>query len=56
MKTPEVVFIGEAAVTNKNGAFYVLAINTNTDDIELELSPQEIVPFKYDLEGEEYFD
>ena len=47
IKTTEGVLIGEAAVTNLNGICHVFAINTTDNDLEIELPPQEIIPFEY---------
>ena len=47
IKATEGVLISEAAVPNSNGICHLFAINTTDDDIEVELSQQEIIPFKY---------
>ena len=47
IKTTEGVLVGEAAVTNSNGICHVFAINTTDDDLEIEIPPQEIIPFEY---------
>ena len=46
MKTTKGVLIGEAAATISSGICHVFAIKT-TDDITVELPPQEIIPFEY---------
>ena len=49
------MLIGEAAVINLNGICHVFAINTTDNDIEIELPPQEIIPFEYyKLTGEDF--
>ena len=49
------VLIGEAAVTNSNGICHVFAINTTDNDLEIEVPPQEIIPFEYyKLPGEDF--
>ena len=47
IKNTEGVLIGEAAVTNLNGICHVFVINNTDNDIEVELPPQEIIPFEY---------
>lgn len=50
------IYIGEAAVSVDNGACHVLAINTLDWDAEVEIPPQEILPFQYHNFPEEYDD
>ena len=55
IKTTEGVLMGEVAVTNSNGIRHVFAINTADNDLEIERSPQEIIPFEYyKLPGEDF--
>ena len=55
IETTEDVLVGEAAVTNLNGICDVFAINTTDNDLEIELPPQEIIPFEYyNLPGEDF--
>ncbi|XP_046141430.1 uncharacterized protein LOC123987739 [Osmia bicornis bicornis] len=46
IKTPEQVYIGEAAVCNHDGICYVLATNTGEDEIEIDIEPQRIHPYE----------
>lgn len=41
----ENVFIGNAAVSNENGRFYVMAYNVGYEDIDIQIAPQNIQPF-----------
>ena len=50
------MLIGEAAVTNLNGICNVFVINTTDHDFEIELPPQEIIPFEYYKFPREDFD
>ena len=47
IKTTEGVLVGEAAVTNTNGICHVLAINTTEKALNIEIPPQELIPFEY---------
>ena len=47
IKTTEGLFIGEATASNQNGNCHVYVINNTKEDLELELPPQELIPFKY---------
>ena len=49
------MLVGEAAVTNSNGICHALAVNTTDNVLEIELSPQEIIIFKYYKLPGEYF-
>ena len=42
LETPTNVFIGNALVTNFNNTCCVYAINSNKEDIDLEIPPQEV--------------
>ena len=44
---PEGLYISEAAVTAQDGKCHVLAINTTEQDIECNVSPQEMIPFDF---------
>ena len=53
IKTTDGILIGEAVVTNSNGICHVYAINTTTEDFEVEIPSQELIPFDYyELRGE----
>ena len=55
IKTTEGVLIAEAAVTNLNRICHVFAINTTDNDLEIEVPPQEIIPFEcYKFPGEHF--
>ena len=52
---PIAVIRGEAAVTNLNGICHVFAINTTDNDLDIELTSEEIIPFGYyKLPGEDF--
>ncbi|XP_076546690.1 uncharacterized protein LOC143305763 [Osmia lignaria lignaria] len=45
LKTSENIYIGEAAVYNRDGICYALATNTGEDDVDIEIEPQYIHPY-----------
>ncbi|CAK9834654.1 Retrovirus-related Pol polyprotein from transposon 17.6 [Anthophora retusa] len=45
VKTPDKVYVGEAAVYNHDGTCHVLATNTRDVDVEFELEPQHLEPY-----------
>ena len=47
MEAPNGVYIGEGLVTNNEGTIHTYAYNTTEDELELEIQPQEIIPFEY---------
>ena len=53
--TPQGVYIGEAAVTNDSGCCFVMAINTSSHEVDMEISPQQLQPFYVDM-SEDFFD
>lgn len=55
IQAPEHVFIGNAAVTNRNGKCFIMAINASEEDVELEIPPQELEPFDILDESENVF-
>ena len=42
------VFLGNALVTNNQGVCQVLAINTNEEDVTIEINPCKLIPCDYD--------
>ena len=52
---PQGVYIGEAAVTNDHGHCYVMAINTCSYEVNIEIPPQQLQPFDVDM-SEDFFD
>ncbi|XP_051153378.1 uncharacterized protein LOC127287824 [Leptopilina boulardi] len=54
IKTDDGIIIGEGIVSNNNGLCHIFAINTTLEDVEIEIPPQELIPFEYyPLPGEE---
>ena len=53
--TPQGVYIGEAAVTNDHSHCYVMAINTCSHEVDIEIPPQQLQPFVVDM-SEDFFD
>ncbi|CAK9834602.1 Retrovirus-related Pol polyprotein from transposon 17.6, partial [Anthophora retusa] len=45
VKTPDKVYVGEAAVYNHDGTCHVLATNTRDVDVEFDLEPQHLEPY-----------
>ena len=45
--TQKGVYIGEALVTQTNGVCHVLAVNTLSEDVEINIEAQELEPFSY---------
>ena len=57
LNTPDGIYLGEAAVTTQDGVCRIMAINTTTDDIDLEIPPQEILPYEiYEFPGHDTSD
>ena len=60
IETIDGLYIGEAVVSvNDRGACHVFAVNTTDKDVEVEIPPQELIPFEYHNFSEEeqnYFD
>ena len=57
LDTPEGLYLGEAAVSTHNGVCHAIAINTTEDDIDIEIAPQEVIPFDFcTFPGEETSD
>ena len=53
--TPQGVYIGEAAVTNDHGYCDVMAINTCSHEVDIEILPQQLQLFDVDM-SEDFFD
>ena len=53
--TPQGVYIGEAAVTNDSGRCFVMAINTCSHEVDIEIPPQQLQPFDVNI-SEDFFD
>ena len=47
--TSQGVYIGEAAVINDRGYCYVMAINTRSHEVNIEIPPQQLQPFDVDM-------
>ena len=47
VEAPNGVYIGEGLVTKNEGTCYTDAFNTTDDELELQIQPQEIIPFEY---------
>ena len=47
MEAPNGVDIGEGLATNNEGTCDTYAYNTTEDELELDIQPQEIIPFEY---------
>ena len=47
VSTQKGVYIGESLVTQTNGVCHVLAINTLSEDVEINIEAQELEPFSY---------
>ena len=57
LDTPEGLYLREAAVSTHNGVCHAIAINTTEDDIDIEIAPQEVIPFDFcTFPGEESLD
>lgn len=46
IKTKDKVYIGGAAVTNRDGICYTIAANTNEEDLVIEIEPQYLQPYE----------
>ena len=55
IETPQGVYIGEAAVTNDSGRCFVMAINTCSHEVDIEIPQQQLQPFDVDM-SEDFFD
>ncbi|XP_043473885.1 uncharacterized protein LOC122506001 [Leptopilina heterotoma] len=54
IKTAEGLLVGEGVVTNHDGVCHIYAINMTSEDAEIEIPPQELIPFEfYKLPGED---
>ena len=53
--TPQGVYIGEASVTNVSGRCFVMAINTCSHEVDIEIPPQQLQPFDVDM-SEDFFE
>ena len=49
------VFMGQAAVSHKDGTCFIMAINTREDPVEVDIPAQEVQPFDLS-DSEEFFD
>ena len=47
VEAPSGVYIGEGVVKNSEGTCHTYTYNTTEDELELEIQPQEIIPFEY---------
>ena len=57
LDTPERLNLGEVAVSTHNGVWHAIAINTTKYDIDIEIAPQEVIPFDfYTFSGEDSSD
>ncbi|XP_051161523.1 uncharacterized protein LOC127281712 [Leptopilina boulardi] len=57
INTPPGVYLGDAVVNSENGVCHAVAINTTEEDVDLELTPQELIPFDFcNLEDKESSD
>lgn len=56
IQTPENIFMGNALVTNDNGICYIFAVNAYEDDAEINVPPQELIPFEYSDSSEDFFE
>ncbi|XP_043481107.1 uncharacterized protein LOC122510488 [Leptopilina heterotoma] len=54
IKTTEGLLLGEGIVTNRDGVCHIYAINMTIEDAEIEIPPQELIPFEcYKLPDED---
>ena len=47
MEAPNGVYTGEGLLTNNEGTCHTYVYNTTEVELELEIQPQEIIPFDY---------
>ena len=57
LDTPEGLYLGEAAVSTHDGVFHAIVINTTENGIDIEIAPQEVIPFDFcEFPREEFSD
>lgn len=57
LETPQGLYLGEAIESSNDGACHAIVVKTTEEDIDLELTPEELIPFDFwKYSGEEFTD